>query len=148
MAVVSTLALAGSTSVDQFLFFGTLDDHLQQGLRSAIQTVAGADSQLVSYVNPQLFWKKLNEFRDGLNQNDVALKLTVGGVAIASLAVTAGYAVWMIKGGYLMAGIMSQLPAWRFMDPLPIYDAAAGGHWKDEDGDELASMRENASVVR
>ncbi len=43
----------------------------------------------------------------------------------------------MIKGGYLLAGIISQLPAWQFMDPLPIYDAVAGGYWEDEEEQDL-----------
>ncbi len=71
----------------------------------------------------------------GLNPGDHTLKLTVGTVAVTSLAMTAGYVFWTIKGGYLLASVVSQMPAWRFVDPLPIYDLAAGD-WKDKDEDE------------
>ncbi len=37
-----------------------------------------------------------------------------------------------------MASVLSQLPAWKFMDPLPIYDAMIGGSWMDEEFDSDA----------
>ena len=33
----------------------------------------------------------------------------------------------------LLASVLSQLPAWQFMDPLPIYDSVTGGYWDEED---------------
>ena len=51
-------------------------------------------------------------------------------------AMTAGYMFWMVKGGYLLASVMSQLPAWRFMDPLPILDAVDGWAAADAGDDE------------
>jgi hypothetical protein len=100
--------------------------------------MAESSMQLVTF-DQQVLWGRLDDFKQELGQDDQSLKLTVGGVAIASLAFTATYVIWMIKGGYLLASVLSQLPAWRFMDPLPIYDAVAGGYWKDEAEDDLAT---------
>ena len=90
--------------------------------------------QLIAYIDPQLFWENLDAFQDGLSE-DRGLKMTAGTVAITSLAMTAGYMFWLVKGGYLLASVMSQLPAWQFMDPLPIFDAVDGG-WAAEDEEE------------
>lgn len=37
-----------------------------------------------------------------------------------STAVTVGYVYWTIRGGYLLASVMSSLPAWKLIDPLPV----------------------------
>ena len=59
---------------------------------------------------------------------------TAGSVALASLGMTAGYVLWAVKGGHLLASMMSSLPAWRFMDPLPVLNAAAVGSREEESG--------------
>jgi hypothetical protein len=56
------------------------------------------------------------------------MNYSAGTVAVTSMAVTAGYIFWMMKGGYMLASVMSQLPAWQSIDPLPIFDAVAGGY--------------------
>jgi hypothetical protein len=33
--------------------------------------------------------------------------------------------------------MVSQLPAWTFMDRLPIFDDMSGGYFNDEEEDEL-----------
>ncbi len=138
-AFVPTAAITESVGFENLIYFSRVGDDLSVHVREAIQAVAGAGPQLIAFVNPELFWEKLNDFRRGLTQDDQALILTVGGVAVASLALSAGYVFWTIKGGYLLASVMSQLPAWRFMDPLPIFDAAPGGTLKDEEGDDWSS---------
>ena len=67
-------------------------------------------------------WNKLEEFRNELADNGRSLTFAAGSVAILSMAATAGYVIWSIKGGYLLASMLSQIPAWRFIDPLPVID--------------------------
>ena len=50
-----------------------------------------------------------------------------------------GYVVWLARGGVLLASLLSSMPAWRIVDPLPILSRAMD----DEDvdgGDSLASL--------
>jgi hypothetical protein len=35
-------------------------------------------------------------------------------------SLTAGYVIWLIRGGYLLTSLLVQMPVWRFLDPLPI----------------------------
>jgi hypothetical protein len=52
---------------------------------------------------------------------EILLGKTVVGSAIAtSVGLSAGYVVWMLKGGSLMASVLSSLPAWQLADPLAI----------------------------
>ena len=45
-------------------------------------------------------------------------------VASSAIAVTTGlsvgYVVWLLRSGVLLSSLLSSMPAWRFLDPLPI----------------------------
>lgn len=80
-------------------------------------------------VNPffdtRMFWNRLNEFeQDVSNSTSSIMGMSTGHAAGVTLAFTAGYVVWTIKGGYLMASFLSSLPAWQSMDPLPILETS------------------------
>ena len=40
-----------------------------------------------------------------------------------SIVATAGYVLWTLRGGVLMATMMTSLPSWKFIDPLPVLDS-------------------------
>jgi hypothetical protein len=61
--------------------------------------------------DPQLLWRALSDFEQRLGGDEQAITLTAGGFAAASLALTVGYVYWTIKGGYLLASVLSQMPA-------------------------------------
>ena len=64
---------------------------------------------------------------------EILIGKTVVGSAIAtSVGLSAGYVVWMLKGGSLMASVLSSLPAWQLADPLAILV----GKKEDEDEDD------------
>ena len=132
MIATTSTASESSTIVDATSFH-TFSAFMPQPVRLAIRAFTAIAPNSLEPFDSQLFWERLDDFEKSLTAHDQTFKLTVGSVAIASLAGTAGYVFWTIKGGYLMASMLSQTPAWRFMDPLPIYDALAGGYWKDEE---------------
>ena len=45
-----------------------------------------------------------------------------GVAAVGSLSV--GYVIWLVRGGVLMSSMLSALPAWQMVDPLPVLAAA------------------------
>lgn len=63
-------------------------------------------------------------------------------IAAASVAVTgslsAGYVMWLVRGGVLATSLMSSLPAWRVLDPLPVLSHRA--RRSDEDDESLETM--------
>ena len=47
-----------------------------------------------------------------------------------------GYVVWLARGGLLLASLLSSMPAWRAIDPLPVLT-----NFRDsEDGDDNESL--------
>jgi hypothetical protein len=69
--------------------------------------------------------------------NEILIGKTVVGSAIAtSVGLSAGYVVWMLKGGSLLASVLSSLPAWQLADPLAILVGTKGDEDEDDDDDD------------
>jgi hypothetical protein len=75
--------------------------------------------------------------RQGGNQNllDLFTKSATG----MTLTLSAGIVTWALRGGSVLAGMLSSMPLWRGIDPLPLIDDArrekqdrAGGYETDD----------------
>ncbi|MGB2221027.1 MAG: cadherin-like domain-containing protein [Neptunomonas phycophila] len=66
-------------------------------------------------------------------------KMVVGGGIAVSSGLSIGYVTWLLRSGVLLSSVLSSLPAWRFIDPLPVLsglgatDADAGDNSSLED---------------
>ncbi len=65
------------------------------------------------------------------------------GMMASSIAVTSGlsvgYVIWLVRGGVLMSSMLSALPAWQMIDPLPVLAASGSARkarGKDAAGDD------------
>jgi hypothetical protein len=47
-------------------------------------------------------------------------KVYLGSAIVSSIGLSVGYVVWLLRGGMLLASLLSSVPAWQFLDPLPI----------------------------
>jgi hypothetical protein len=47
-----------------------------------------------------------------------------------------GYVIWCIRGGSLVATLLTTLPLWRWLDPLPVLDFHDRQAHKPKDGEE------------
>ena len=54
---------------------------------------------------------------DGDNQLN---RVYLGSAIVSSIGLSVGYVVWLIRGGLLLSSLLSSLPAWQILDPLPI----------------------------
>jgi len=52
-------------------------------------------------------------------QIGVEHKLVASSVAITG-SLSIGYVVWLLRGGLLLSSLISSLPAWHIIDPLPV----------------------------
>ena len=89
--------------------------------------------------------RAFSEITDAFNQqNDASQNATefahtvVGTSATFASGLTVGYLVWLIRGGTLMGSVLSSMPAWRLVDPLPILASLEGGI--DDDHESLETM--------
>ncbi len=62
----------------------------------------------------------LARLRDSLREQEDIQTRTVVTLAAGSLSMTLAYLLWLVRGGALAASMLSALPAWRLIDPLPI----------------------------
>jgi hypothetical protein len=81
--------------------------------------------------------------RESEAAHGVGQEIVVGSSAV-SAGLSVGYVLWLARGGVLMASVMSALPAWASLDPLPVLgqvkgkaagQAGLGGAVADEDDD-------------
>ena len=47
-------------------------------------------------------------------------KALVGSSITITSGFSVGYLIYLIRGGAIVSSMLSSLPAWRFVDPLPI----------------------------
>ncbi len=77
--------------------------------------------------------RTLDETKQGMaGDKQFALKVT-SGITTVSTGLSLGYIVWLLRGGVLLSSVLTSLPAWRMMDPLPVLDNRASD---DDSGDE------------
>ncbi len=74
-------------------------------------------------VSPELA-VALNELNHQM-MSDGAVDLRVTGAVVGSVSLSAGFVVWMLRAGSLVASLISTRPAWSDFDPLPIFEQDA-----------------------
>jgi hypothetical protein len=75
----------------------------------------------LSYVaEGSLLWNDLDSLKEQMQSATHVQDLVVGSAVTVTTGLTAGYVLWMIRGGLLISSIIAQMPAWRLVDPLVI----------------------------
>ena len=90
------------------------------------------------------FTELANEFdrqREELAERAAENKTLIGSSFTLSSGLSVGYLLWLIRGGTLMGSVLSSLPAWRLVDPLPVLGSL--GDDLDDDDESLESMVDN-----
>jgi hypothetical protein len=64
--------------------------------------------------------RSLEALRESVKESEQAEQRVVGASVAAGAGVSVGYVIWLLRGGVLATSLMSSLPAWRFVDPLPV----------------------------
>jgi VCBS repeat-containing protein len=94
------------------------------------------------------FNRALDDLEESLANQDFQFRVIVGAVTGVTTAFTVGYVLWALKGGYLLASLLSSLPAWATFDPLPIldnFDEPLQEGRRREDCETLESILQNNS---
>ncbi|MEL7498301.1 MAG: Ig-like domain-containing protein [Planctomycetota bacterium] len=71
--------------------------------------------------------------KEEMSEKNFFSKAVIGSTTLATASLSVGYVVWLIRGGVLFSSVLTSLPAWRMVDPLPVL-----GFLDDEDEDETA----------
>jgi hypothetical protein len=83
---------------------------------------------------------------------------SLASTALVSTGLSVGYVIWLVRGGVLMTSLMSAVPAWAGMDPLPVLAemrraekkgaAAVAGEDGDDGGDDPDPIEKLFSKAR
>ena len=64
--------------------------------------------------------RKLEEMKRQMAlQGDSQQFETISAIALSS-GISIGYVIWLVRGGILVGSMLSALPAWQMLDPLPV----------------------------
>ena len=65
-------------------------------------------------------------------------------LALSTTLLSVGYVIWCLRGGSLVATLLTTLPLWRWLDPLPVLDSSdrekSRNRQNDEDEERIRSM--------
>jgi len=88
------------------------------------------------YANSSEFREMAAEFdrqREQLEESQTQYKTLIGSSFTISSGFSVGYLLWLVRGGTLMGSVLSSLPAWRLVDPLPVLGALGDDAFEDEE---------------
>jgi hypothetical protein len=102
---------AGSETLFQFLLpsEGT-DAHNKVAL----------DANVAAALRERALTQELDRLRDAVADTQRADNEVVASSVVMSAGLSVGYVLWLARGGVLLASLMSALPAWAMVDPMPV----------------------------
>jgi hypothetical protein len=77
------------------------------------------------------FVNALDHLHDELKSEHFIHNAIIGSSVVATTGLTVGYVIWLVRGGVLLTSLLTSMPAWQLMDPLPVL-----AMMKDDDDDE------------
>jgi hypothetical protein len=79
---------------------------------------------------------QLNHLRESAGTEvNTAQRVVASSVAVTG-GLSVGYVIWLLRGGLLLSSLLSSLPAWQVVDPMPILDRSKRSEEEDDDGDD------------
>jgi hypothetical protein len=113
-----------------------------QARGEVIETELKAALPEIAAVREEAFQQELNKLREEVQQEAVVETRVAASVFAVSTGLSVGYVLWLLRGGVLIASLLSSIPAWRLVDPLPVLGRVGGQD--DEDDESLEEMVENS----
>lgn len=81
--------------------------------------------------------QELDSLRQDLSSTIAGTGVVTGGILVATSTFSVGYVIWAMRTGFLMASVLSSLPAWQTFDPVPLLNQMDD---EGEVGDEDAAV--------
>jgi hypothetical protein len=97
-----------------------------------------AEEAAVAAISAPEFQEDLDKLRQENEAEATGETRVAGTVFAASTSLSVGYVIWLLRGGVLLSSLLSSLPAWRLVDPLPVLSRLSDG----SDDDDDASLEE------
>jgi plastocyanin len=105
----------------------------------------GAPSQQAmaqaTFASSSPLWQDLNVMQQKADaQHTLHMRIFAGSATLVSTGMSLVYFIWAVRAGSILSSLLSSMPAWKLVDPLPILEQSSGDDDEDEDGESLESM--------
>ncbi|MGZ0171645.1 MAG: hypothetical protein ACKVHE_19045 [Planctomycetales bacterium] len=101
------------------------------------------DGEDLSYLVGTEFIRDLDQVEGEFEFKAAVPEWATGTAVAATAGISVGYIMWMLRGGHVLASVLSTMPVWQDIDPLPVL--AALDEADDDDDDSLETMIDRAS---
>ena len=78
------------------------------------------------------FMESLSDLDNDTQRSITLDSMVLGSGAALSTGLSVGYVAWLLRSGIILTSVLSSLPAWRFVDPLPVL-ARIGEQQEDQE---------------
>ena len=95
-------------------------------------------------IDINLFLSSFDDLKENISDEAREDEKIIGNSLMLSAGMSVGYVVWLARSGVLLSSVISSLPAWRFMDPLPVLSNFNSEIIESEDEESLQSMVEES----
>ncbi|MGB5325884.1 MAG: putative Ig domain-containing protein, partial [Pseudomonadales bacterium] len=85
----------------------------------------------------------VDQLRENIAENALSSTPIIGSTFAVSAGMSAGYIAWLARSGAVLGSVMSAMPMWRFIDPLPVLNGL--GSDDDDDEESLQAIIENSN---
>jgi hypothetical protein len=90
------------------------------------------------------FRNALDDLRENLSEETANFEAALRSGAFLATGLSIGYIAWLAKGGLMTASLVTSLPLWRILDPIPVLaNMDDSEEDPDEEAESLASMLED-----
>ncbi len=101
------------------------------------------DGEDLSYLVSTEFIQDLEQVEDSFEFDGTVPEWATGTAVATTASISVGYIMWMLRGGYVLASVLSTMPVWQNIDPLPVLAALDAADADDDDS--LETMIDRAS---
>ncbi len=106
-------------------------------------------SSLAKSIESIDFQQELDKLRDDVHQDEEVAQAVRAGAAALTTSLSIGYVLWLLRGGILLSSLLTSLPAWRYIDPLPVLMHSESTRQTDTTGDDsLEAMIQQGEDVK
>jgi hypothetical protein len=84
------------------------------------------------------FTEALDRMRDAVQSRTAFENIVIGSSVVLSGSLSIGYVLWLLRGGALLGSLLSALPAWAALDPVPVLAYYLARRRDGDDDDEFS----------
>jgi hypothetical protein len=118
---------------------------VSQGVPQAFE-LDSLSAEIRSVLTSSGFNDSLDRMRDEVSQDSFIKHSVVGSSVAVTTGLSVGYVAWLVRGGALLSTALSSLPAWQFVDPLPVIARTRGDEDNDGQDDSLQAIIKEQSA--